>query len=99
MCAGVLLSSSVSRVRARAIRGVSGLDCGQQCLHRNPPPLAVSCLLAYRQPRRDRAASLSLGGYCRAMAARISLSLSVMSSPETSTVTLCSVPVNRNGDG
>ena len=29
---------------------------------------------------------------------RISLSLSWMTSPETSTVTLCSVPVNRNGD-
>ena len=33
--------------------------------------------------------------YWRAMAARISLSLSVMSSPDTSTVTECRVPVNR----
>ena len=37
-------------------------------------------------------------GYCRDSAMRISLSVSVMSSPLTSTVTLCRVPVNRNGD-
>ena len=37
------------------------------------------------------------GSYCRAMATRSSLSLSWISSPERSTVTVCSVPVNRNG--
>ena len=36
--------------------------------------------------------------YCRAMASRISLSVSVMRSPDRSTVTVCRVPVNRNGD-
>ena len=37
--------------------------------------------------------------YCRAMAARISISLSTISSPDTSTVTECSVPVKRYGEG
>ena len=36
--------------------------------------------------------------YCRAIATRISLSVSVMRSPDRSTVTVCRVPVNRNGD-
>jgi len=36
--------------------------------------------------------------YCRAIAIRISLSVSLMRSPDKSTVTLCRVPVNRNGD-
>jgi hypothetical protein len=40
----------------------------------------------------------SASRYCRAMATRISLSVSVISSPDTLTVTLCSVPVNRYGD-
>ncbi|WP_406233305.1 recombinase family protein [Nocardia sp. NBC_01009] len=35
--------------------------------------------------------------YCRAMCMRISLWMSVISSPERSTVTECSVPVNREG--
>ncbi|WP_328413426.1 hypothetical protein [Nocardia sp. NBC_00403] len=35
--------------------------------------------------------------YCRAMCMRISLWMSVISSPERSTVTVCSVPVNRAG--
>jgi hypothetical protein len=38
---------------------------------------------------------VALPGYWRAIAARISLSLSMMSSPDTSTVTECNVPVNR----
>ena len=37
------------------------------------------------------------GGYRRAMVTRISLSVSVMRSPERSTVTVWRVPVNRNG--
>lgn len=37
--------------------------------------------------------------YWRAIAIRISLSLSVMRSPDTSTTTERKVPVNRNGDG
>jgi hypothetical protein len=36
-------------------------------------------------------------GYWRPMAIRISLSLSVMRSPDRSTVTVCSTPVKRNG--
>jgi hypothetical protein len=36
--------------------------------------------------------------YCRDSAMRISLSVSTMRSPLTSTVTLCRVPVKRNGD-
>jgi hypothetical protein len=36
--------------------------------------------------------------YWRDIAIRISLSVSVMRSPLTSTVTVCRVPVNRNGD-
>ena len=36
-------------------------------------------------------------GYCRAMAMRISLSVSVMRSPDRSTVTVYRVPVKRNG--
>lgn len=35
--------------------------------------------------------------YCRAMTMRISLSVSVMRSPDRSTVTVCSVPVKGNG--
>ena len=35
--------------------------------------------------------------YCRAMAMRISASVSVIRSPERSTVTVWSVPVNGNG--
>ena len=41
---------------------------------------------------------LARRGYWRAIASRISLSVSVMRSPDRSTVTVCSVPVNRNGD-
>jgi hypothetical protein len=37
------------------------------------------------------------GGYWRAIAMRISLSESVMRSPDRSTVTVCSVPVKRKG--
>ena len=42
-----------------------------------------------RSPRRS---------YCRAIAIRMLLSLSSIISPDTSTVTLCTVPVNRNGE-
>jgi hypothetical protein len=42
--------------------------------------------------------SLSSRGYWRAIAMRIWLSVSSIRSPETSTVTLCRVPVNRKGD-
>ena len=45
-----------------------------------------------------RAEQDSPGGfYWRAMAMRISLSVSVIRSPDRSTVTVWSVPVNRNG--
>jgi hypothetical protein len=36
-------------------------------------------------------------GHCRAICMRISLGASTIRSPDMSTVTLCRVPVNRNG--
>ncbi len=46
---------------------------------------------------RGRPGSLTSRSYWRAMAIRISLSVSVMRSPDKSTVTVCRVPVNGNG--
>jgi hypothetical protein len=54
----------------------------------------------HRRAGGIRAAPAAAGrdGYWRAMAMRISLSVSVIRSPDRSTVTVRSVPVNRNGD-
>jgi hypothetical protein len=46
---------------------------------------------------RGRPGSLTSRSYWRAMAIRISLSVSVMRSPDRSTVTVRRVPVNGNG--
>jgi len=46
---------------------------------------------------RGRPGSLTARSYWRAMAIRISLSVSVMRSPDRSTVTVCRVPVNGDG--
>ena len=46
---------------------------------------------------RGRPGSLTSRSYWRAMAIRISLSVSVMRSPDRSTVTVCRVPVNGDG--
>jgi len=54
--------------------------------------------LTRRLDEGDREMQVAARSYCRAIAIRISLSLSWMRSPETSTVTLCNVPVNGKGD-
>ena len=70
-----------------------------QCRQRGASGFPVSGRVA--RPARS-AASVHSGrepfSYCRDSAMRISLSVSVMRSPLTSTVTVCRVPVNRNGD-
>ena len=63
-----------------------------------PADLKIPLLTTREQPRQSFNQAVGiLVHYWRPITARISLSVSVMRSPPTSTVTVWSFPVNRNG--
>jgi hypothetical protein len=96
-------SSSLDRMRARNYRNLRARQVGGPASvdHRTPPPSgsAQRCRLRGASAWRLEPPAWVVAGelYCRAIATRISASLSLISSPLRSMVTVWSLPVKRKG--